>query len=120
MKIIYIYRPKLFFCSPFCFLSLLFICNYVHVYRRKLLELIISFFVGFVVTWFFIKSEDEIPSVKQCPNKESIVRLAEEHGSHKKMMKELKEYSLVQIQQGKYEYVEVLNTLKKKDKNDKA
>jgi len=90
------------------------------VYRRKLLELIISFFVGFVVTWFFIKSEDEIPSVKQCPNKESIVRLAEEHGSHKKMMKELKEYSLVQIQQGKYEYVEVLNTLKKKDKNDKA
>lgn len=84
------------------------------------MELAISFFVGFVVTWFFIKSENEIQSVKHCPKKEAIVRLAEEHGSHKKMMKELKEYSLVQIQQGKYEYVEVLNTLKKKDRNDKA
>ena len=49
-----------------------------------------------------------------------MVRLAEDHGGHKKMMKELKEYSLFQIQQGKYEYVEVLNTLKKKDKNDKT
>lgn len=81
------------------------------------MEIIISFFVGFVVTWFFIKSENEIPSVKHCPNKEAIVRLAEDHGSHKKMMKELKEYSLVQIQQGKYEYIEVLNTLKKKNQN---
>ena len=90
------------------------------MYRRKLLELAISFFVGFVVTWFFIKSENEIQSVKYCPKKETIVRLAEEHGNHKRMMKELKEYSLVQIQQGKYEYIEVLNTLKKKDKNDKA
>lgn len=82
-----------------------------------IMEIIISFFVGFVVTWFFIKSENEIPSVKHCPNKEAIVRLAEDHGSHKKMMKELKEYSLVQIQQGKYEYIEVLNTLKKKNQN---
>lgn len=78
------------------------------------MELFISFFVGFVVTWFFIKSENEIQSVKHCPKKDAIVRLAEEHGSHAKMMKELKEYSLVQIQQGKYEYGEVLNTLKMK------
>ena len=84
------------------------------------MELFISFFVGFVVTWFFIKSEKEIDSVKHCPKKDAIVRLAEEHGGHRKMMKELKEYSLVQIQQGKYEYIEVLNTLKKKDKDDKA
>jgi len=90
------------------------------VYRRELLELAISFFVGFFVTWFLIKSENEISSVKHCPKKDAMVRLAEDHGGHKKMMKELKEYSLFQIQQGKYEYVEVLNTLKKKDKNDKT
>ena len=74
----------------------------------------------FLVTWFFIKYENEIYSVEHCPKKDAIVRLAEQHGSHKKMMKELKEYSLVQIQQGKFEYAEVLTTLKKKDKNDKT
>lgn len=84
------------------------------MYRRKFLEIIISFIVGFVATWFFIKTEDEISSVKHCPRKETIVRLAEEHGGNKQMMKELKEYSLVQIQQGNYEYGDVLSTLKKK------
>lgn len=84
------------------------------------MEIFISFFVGFFVTWFFIKSENGIPAAPHCPNKDAIVRLAEQHGCHKKMMKELKEYSLVQIQQGKFEYAEVLNTLKKKDKNDKT
>lgn len=80
----------------------------------------ISFFVGFFITWFFVKSENEIESIKNCPKKDAIVRLAEDHRGHKKIEKELKEYSLVQIQQGKYEYIDVLNTLKKKDKNDKA
>lgn len=84
------------------------------MYRRKVLELVISFFVGFVITWFFIKTENETSLVKYCPKKEAIVRLAEEHGGNKRMMKELKEYSLVQIQQGNHEYVEVLNTLKNK------
>lgn len=73
--------------------------------------------MGFFITWFFIKPENDPPSIKYCSKKEAIVRLAEEHGSHKKMMKEIKEYSLVQIQQGNYEYIDVLNTLKKKDRD---
>lgn len=84
------------------------------------MEILISFIVGFTITWFFVKSENEIESVKYCPKKETIVRLAEEHRGHTQMMKEIKKYSLVQIQQGNYEYIDVLNTLKKKEKNDKT
>lgn len=84
------------------------------------MEILISFIVGFTITWVFIKSENEIESVKHCPKKEAIVRLAEDHRGHKRMMKEIKEYSLVQIQQGNYEYIDVLTILKKKEKNDKT
>lgn len=84
------------------------------------MEIFISFIIGFTITWFFTKPENIIESIEYCPKKETIVRLAEEHRGDKKMMKELKEYSLVRIQQGNYEYVDVLTTLKKKDRNDKS
>lgn len=90
------------------------------MYRRIFLEIIISFIVAFTVTWFFIKTEEEIGYVKKCPHKEAILRLAEVHNTDKKITKELKEYSLIQIQQGNYEYADVLTILKKKERNDKS
>jgi hypothetical protein len=84
------------------------------------LELVISFVVGFILTWFFIKTEEDTLSVNTCPRKEVIVKLAEDNSKNKKMVREIREYSLVQIQQGNYEYAEVLNALKKKDRDDKS
>lgn len=52
--------------------------------------------------------------------KETIVKLASEHGNDKNFVKELRNYSHIKIQDGYYEYVEVLDTLSKKEKNDKA
>lgn len=75
------------------------------------MEIVISFILGFVITWVFMKTEDDISTMARCPNKDVIVRIAEEHGKDKKMMRELKEYSLIQIQQGNYEYKDVLQTL---------
>ncbi len=37
-----------------------------------------------------------------------------------KLKREIKEYSLLKIQDGHYEYVDVLETLLKKEKNDKS
>ena len=84
------------------------------------MDFIILFFVGFITTWFFLKSDDSISTYKECPNKEVIVKLAEDHGCTKKMMREIREYSLVKIQDGHYEYADVLNVLRKKDIHDKV
>ena len=83
------------------------------------MELIISFIFAFTLTWFFIKDNGVIESKKRCPNKESILRIAQENSFHIKIKKELKEYSLIKIQEGYFEYSEVLNILTKKDRNDK-
>jgi hypothetical protein len=84
------------------------------------LELIISFIFAFTMTCFFVRDIGLVESKKRCPNKESILRLAEGTTCHNKITKELKEYSLVKIQEGYFEYGEVLNTLTKKDRNDKS
>jgi hypothetical protein len=84
------------------------------------LEIIIAFLVGFITTWFFLKSDETTISSRSCPNKEVMVKLAEDHGCTKKMMREIREYSLVKIQDGHYEYAEVLNVLRKKDIHDKV
>jgi hypothetical protein len=53
--------------------------------------------------------------------KDSIVWLAENYDKNsKKMTREIREYSLIKIGEGHYEYADVLETLIKKDKNDKA
>ena len=51
-----------------------------------------------------------------CPQKEAITRLAEFHVNDKRMMREIREYSLLKIQDGHYEYGEVLTALTKKEK----
>ena len=84
------------------------------------MEIFISFIVGFIVSWFLIRTDDDVSKKISCPKKETIVKLAQENFGDKRMARELREYSLVQIQQGNYEYIDVLNTLKQKEKNDKA
>lgn len=83
-------------------------------------ELLVSFLIGFFAYWFV--SRTDIPSrQKLCPMKDSIVWLAENYDNNsKKMTREIREYSLIKIGEGHYEYADVLETLIKKDKNDKS
>lgn len=80
-----------------------------------MLELLTSFIVSFLFTWFFLNVE-RVHGKKNCDNKNTIMEIAVNHCSSKKMVKELREYSLTQIQQGHFEYGEVLEQLKKKEK----
>lgn len=52
--------------------------------------------------------------------KESIMAMAKENPKNKTMRKELKEYSLLKIQEGHFEYSDVLETLKSDNNNDKT
>jgi hypothetical protein len=83
-------------------------------------EFIVVFLLGFFSFWFLTR-DDFLPVYFQskCPKKESVVRMAEVCSSSK-LKKEIKEFSLMRIRDGHYEYEEVLSTLMKKDKNDKA
>ena len=56
-----------------------------------------------------------------CPSKDAVVKVAKECGKNsKKLKRELREFSLLKIQDGHYEYEDVLQTLMVKDKNDKV
>ena len=51
--------------------------------------------------------------------KHSIMNLARVNTKNKNLKKELKEYSLLKIQQGHFEYKDVLETLKSEKNYDK-
>jgi len=68
------------------------------------------------MTWVLVRNDVSIGKVYQCPQKEAITRLAEVHVHDKKMKREIREYSLLKIQEGHYEYGEVLTALTKKEK----
>lgn len=88
---------------------------------ENVLELILAFIFGFVTTWFIVRDvsfDDKKPEI--CDKQETILRLAEQHGHNEKISREIKGYSLEMIKEGHYEYGDVLQTLMKKDKNDKA
>lgn len=42
-----------------------------------------------------------------------MINIAKVYGDNEKISKELKKYSLSQIKKGNYEYVEVIDTIKK-------
>lgn len=97
-------------------------CLYVHVYRRPNVEFIIAFLIGFFSFWFLTR-EDLIKNTQNslCPSKEAIVTVARECGKNStKLKRELREFSLLKIQDGYYEYEDVLQTLMAKEKNDKV
>ena len=83
------------------------------------MELFIVFLIGFFSYWFMTRDNLLTKTISQCPNKEHIVRIAESCKSSK-IKKQIKQYSLIKIQDGYYEYEEVLNALLKKEKDDKA
>lgn len=79
------------------------------------MEFIVAFLIGFFSYWILTKEDLLSKQNSTCPEKESIVRIAENCNmeSHK-LRKNLKEYSLIKIQEGHYEYADVLETLKRK------
>ncbi len=54
-----------------------------------------------------------------CPVKESMIGIANTYGTNKKICRELKQYSMNQIKHGNYEYIEVIDTIKRQN-NDKT
>lgn len=83
------------------------------------MELILSFGISFVLTWFVVRNEFSLEEKKDCPMKHSIMNLARVNTKNKTLKKELKEYSLLKIQQGHFEYKDVLETLKSEKNYDK-
>ena len=68
------------------------------------------------MTWVLIRNDVAVNKNHICPQKETITRLAEFHVHDKRMTREIREYSLLKIQEGHYEYGEVLTALTKKEK----
>ena len=54
-----------------------------------------------------------------CPVKESLIDIANNYANNKKICRELKQYSMNQIKNGNYEYIEVFETIKRQN-NDKT
>lgn len=83
------------------------------------MELVIAFFIGFVGVFLFAQTHDTLKN-KICPLKDEFVSLAKNLGHSKQVRKMLKEYSLVKIQNGNYEYSEVIQTLIESKNDDKT
>jgi len=79
------------------------------------LDLLFSFIIGFTVTWVLTKSEFTDRKQVVCCLKDTIIQIAQKNKNNSKITKKLKEFSFVKIQNGNYEYEEVLTVLKKKD-----
>jgi len=80
-------------------------------------EIISSFLLGFVSMWLVLRLDIMKPSKVQI--KDTMIEMATQYGNNHKICKELKDYSLKQIKIGNYEYVEVIDTLKRNN-NDKT
>lgn len=48
-----------------------------------------------------------------------MIEMANTYGNNQKICKELKDYSINQIKHGNYEYIEVIDTIKRQN-NDKT
>ena len=81
------------------------------------MEILTSFLLGFVSMWLVLRLDIMKPSKVQI--KDTMIEMATQYGNNHKICKELKDYSLKQIKIGNYEYVEVIDTLKRNN-NDKT
>lgn len=81
------------------------------------MEVITSFILGFVAMWFALRLDIMKPSKVQI--KDTMIEMATHYGSNQKICKELKNYSIEQIKNGNYEYVEVIDTIKRQN-NDQT
>jgi len=80
-------------------------------------EIISSFLLGFISMWFALRLDIMKPSKTQI--KESMIEMATHYGGNHKICKELKDYSMSQIKHGHYEYIEVIDEIKRQS-NDKT
>jgi len=78
------------------------------------LEFLLSFFVSFFLTWVLL-NVDNSSVKKECPMKETMIELATQHSDNKNLVREIRHYSHLQIQNGYYDYGEVLQELSKKE-----
>lgn len=67
--------------------------------------------------WFALRLDIMRPS--NIDNKETMIDMANTFANNKKICKELKDYSINQIKNGNYEYIEVIDTIKRQN-NDKT
>ena len=72
--------------------------------------------LGFVVMWIALRFGIMKPT--HIETKQTMIEMANTYGNNKKICKELKDYSLKQISHGNYDYIEVIDTIKRQN-NDK-
>ena len=76
------------------------------------MEFVIYFIVGFMTTWVIAREVNFLSQKKICPMKEYVHNLTMCKTNDKQLMKNLKHYSLLKIQDGHFEYQEILEFLK--------
>lgn len=81
------------------------------------MEILTSFLLGFVSMWLVLRLDIMKPSKIQI--KDTMIEMATQYGNNQKICKELKDYSINQIKNGNYEYVEVIDIIKRQT-NDKT
>lgn len=81
------------------------------------MEIITAFIIGFGSMWLAFKFELTKPH--NCPMKESIIDIAKIYPNNEKICNEIKKYSFDKIKSGNFEYVEVIEHIKR-HQNDKT
>lgn len=81
------------------------------------MEILTPFLLGFVSMWLVLRLDIMKPSKVQIKN--TMIEMATQYGGNQKICKELKDYSIKQIKSGNYEYVEVIDIIKRQN-NDKT
>ena len=81
------------------------------------MEIVSSFVLGFVAMWIALRFGIMKPT--HVENKETMIEMATTYGTNQKICKEIKDYSMKQIKNGNYEYIEVIDTIKRQN-NDKT
>ena len=81
------------------------------------MEIITSFIIGFGSVWLTHRLELSKPN--NCSMKQSIIDIAKIYPTNEKICNELKKYSFDKIKNGNFEYVEVIEQIKR-HQNDKT
>jgi hypothetical protein len=80
-------------------------------------EILSSFILGFVAMWVALRFGIMKPT--HIETRQTMIEMANTYGTNQKICKELKNYSMQQIKHGNYEYIEVIDTIKRQN-NDKS
>ena len=81
------------------------------------MEIITAFIIGFGSVW--LTTRLELSKINNCSIKESMIDIAKIYPNNEKICNELKKYSFDKIKNGNFEYVEVIDQIKRQQ-NDKT